>query len=485
MLVYAVDLGTTNVKVVLFDERLHRLAAATAAAVYARSGDRVEFDPEQLFGTVVELMHRCAAMHGRTAGHHAVIVVTGQAESLVLADLDGRPVRPGMSWMDERAMDQAATLREEFGAEAAFAITGEPEPTATWPAAKLRWLAEHDPAALRDTASVLLVKDDLIMRLTGARVGERTTRGFTYFYDVVRGRYWSDMLAFCGVDAGVLPELVEPGTEAGAVREEVAALLPDAAGYRVNVGALDHFCSMAGTGSYRAGSVSESSGTVLSVSMLAADWAFDPGRRVSFHAGLRPDEIVLFNAADTGGVALDWYRREGLGGMPFDELERALTERSHAGAPLFLPYLTGVNAPDFFPHARGAFLELDLAHDRIDMAYAVEEGLAHLLRRNIDALRPDGTVTEIVSTGGGSASAFWSRLKADVCGVDVVVPHEQEATCRGAAALALVAAGAVDDLDAAAGLEPPAADRHRPADDGTRAARSIRFDHYLTLLFQH
>ena len=67
------------------------------------------------------------------------------------------------------------------------------------------------------------------------------------------------------------------------------------------------------------------------------------------------------------------------------------------------------------------------------MAYAVEEGVAHLLRRNVEYMAP-GSLHQIVSTGGGSASPFWNQLKAVVCGVDVIVPDEQEATCRGAAA---------------------------------------------------
>ena len=73
--------------------------------------------------------------------------------------------------------------------------------------------------------------------------------------------------------------------------------------------------------------------------------------------------------------------------MGYDDLEAQLREYTNdRRAPIFLPYLTGVNPPDYFPDARGAFLDLDLAHGRIDLAYAVEEGVAHLLRRNVEYL---------------------------------------------------------------------------------------------------
>lgn len=485
MLVYAVDVGTTNVKVVLYDDRLNRLAVAQAPAVYQREGDRVEFNALSLFDLVLNLIHQCANRHGSTAAHHAIIVLTGQAESLILTDESGTPVRPAISWLDDRATTEANEFAEHFGAESAFALTGEPEPSATWPAAKLRWLARHEPEILAAARNVLMVKDDLLLRFTGERAGEVTTRGFTYFYDVGAGSYWDQMLDFCSVRAESLPPIVRAGLDIGAVTTDVLGRLPEAAGYRVNTGALDHFCAMVGTGSYRPGVVSESAGTVLSLSMLAHDWEFDPSRRVSFHAGLRPGETVLFNGVDSGGVALEWFRREFLGGMAYQDLEEQLQARKFSGAPLFLPYLTGVNPPDFFAGAKGGFLGIDLGHDRIDLAYAVEEGISHLLHRNVQYLSPnDSPIGEIISTGGGAESRFWSQLKADVCGVDVIVPHEQEATCRGAAVLALVEAGLVGGIEEAATLNQPDVVRYQPSGSKTHAARYRLFEDYLDRLYR-
>jgi sugar (pentulose or hexulose) kinase len=485
MLVYAVDLGTTNVKVVLFDDRLERLAMAQAPAAYDRDGARVEFDPVRLFDLVIELIHRCAERHGGTAAHQAVIALTGQAESLVLTDGAGTPVRPAMSWLDDRATAEADELAHRFGASRAFAVTGEPEPSATWPAAKLRWLARHEPDVLDAARDVLMVKDDLLQRFTGEKVGEATTRGFTYFYDVSAGTYWEEMLDFCSVRIESLPTVVRAGADVGTATADVLARLPPAAGYHVNAGALDHFCAMIGTGSYAAGVVSESAGTVLSLSMLAHDWAFDPSWQVSFHPGIRQAEILLFNGVDSGGVALEWYRREALSGMPYAELEDRLRARGLPDGPIFLPYLTGRNPPDFFADAKGAFLGIDLGHDRIDLAYSVEEGIAHLLRRNVEYLaRGDAPIREIVSTGGGAASAFWSQLKADICGVDVLVPNEQEATCRGAAVLALVEHGLLGSIDDAATPNQPAVVRYRPSNTEAHTARYRIFEDYLDRLFR-
>jgi xylulokinase len=116
------------------------------------------------------------------------------------------------------------------------------------------------------------------------------------------------------------------------------------------------------------------------------------------------------------------------------------------------------------------------------MAFAVEEGISHLLRRNIDYLATE-PIREIVSTGGGTASAFWNQLKADVCGIDVLVPDEPEATCRGAAVLALIAAGTLGELDDAKQLQQPRTTRYRPSGDSERAARYGMFEDYLNRLY--
>jgi sugar (pentulose or hexulose) kinase len=483
VLVYAVDLGTTNIKVVLYDRQLNRLAVAHAAAVYRRRGVEVEFDSETMFRTAVRLVGECASVYADAEKHDAIIAISGQAESLVLVDADGMAVRPGMSWLDNRAVDQAEEIAARFDPNETFATTGEPEPTATWPAAKLRWLSEMEPESLRRARGVLMIKDDLVRRLTGQPVGEATTRGFTYLYDVRRRMYWSEMLDFCGVERALLPEIVPAGTDVGPVQAAVLADLPPARSYRVNVGALDHFCAMVGTGSYSAGVVSESSGTVLSLSMLAEDWDFDPARKVSFHNGLLEGETLLFSGADSGGVVLDWYRREALGNLPYQELESALRGRERAAAPIFLPYMTGVNPPDFLSNARGAFVGLELQHDRFDLAFAVEEGIGHLLKRNIEYLSPDAALRSITSTGGGASSPHWSQLKADICGVEVVVPHEQEATCRGAAVLALVAAGELGSFTDADRLNQPTGTRFFPVADERRADRYRLFEDTLARLY--
>ncbi|KIP53252.1 FGGY-family carbohydrate kinase [Leucobacter komagatae] len=476
MLIYAVDLGTTNIKVVLYNESLVPLATTRAPMHYRRDRERVEFDPEALFELTLELIRECASEARATELEHARIVVTGQAESLVVVDRFGLPVMPGLSWMDGRSTLEAREISERFDQEVAFAVTGEPESVATWPASKLRWLAMHMPTVLAHSNQVLMVKDYVLLRLTGLAVGEESTRGFSYLFDVQRRCYWDEMVAFCGITQGMLPRIVPAGSDIGGLQQSVVDLLPRARSYTVNVGALDHFCAMVGTDSYREGTLSVSAGTVLSFSALDTDWVFDSAHRASFHPGLRSGETVLFTCADGGGVSLSWFMDNISPGMSYDDLGRELAERDHTGAPLFLPYLAGMSPPDYNESAQGAFLGLELRHDRVDLGFAVMEGVAHLLRSNVDDFANHGrNITGIVSTGGGTASSFWNQLKADVGGVEFRVPDEPEAACRGAAVLALAAAGIIDSIVDTSSLHRPTERTYRPLPDHLRDTRYASF----------
>lgn len=485
MLVYAVDLGTTNIKVGLFDEKLQRLGLVSAPAQYIGNGSRVEFDADGYFDTVVDLISQSAWAAGLSEiTQSSRIVLTGQAESFVLIDAAGAAIRPGISWLDERGDDECRQIADLFGAAEGFRITGQPTVTTTWSAPKLRWLATHEPAALAATAHVLMIKDFIAYRFTGEIVGEITTRAFSYLFDVNAGSYWSEMVEFCGLSERQLPETVGAGTDVGSVLGPVADRLPRCAGYTVNLGALDHFAAMIGTDSYRPGVVSESAGSVLSLSMLAEpDWQFDPENLISFHRGIAAEDIVLFSCADNGGVVFDWFRKIFGTPMEYEELEQALVERDHTDAPLFLPFMTGTNPPEYYVQPGGAFVNLHLAHDQIDMAYAVQEGVAHLLRSNIDYLATSD-LARIVSTGGGARSRLWNQLKADISRLDVTVPAEPEAACRGAAVLALVAAGELGTWSEAAQLNPVDVEVYTATPTPSHEQRYARYSQTVSALYR-
>ncbi len=440
MLFLAVDLGSTNTKAALYDAHMTRVAMDSVPVDYVRENGFVEFDADAYFDSLLDLIRSLFASGGAEARELAGISFTGQAESLLVLGEDGTPLMNAISWMDERSGAECTALEQRFSPEEYYARTGQLAALPTWPATKILWLRAHKPEVFAAAAHYVLLKDYIVYRLTGRLLADRSIATFTFYFDIYQKRYWNEMLSFLGVREGQLPPLAEPCTSAGTLLPPVASLLGVPQNTPVNIGTLDHFCGMIGTGNIRPGLLSLSTGTVLGLSTMAAN----PVRRdtgVPMHYGFLPDSYVMLPTAESGGVSLEWFKNACLPNADFRQIDE-IAEQRRPGEVLFLPYLVGTNAPEFDLDACGVFYGLRSRHDAFDLALAVMEGVAHLLRKNCDKIQAGGTPIErIFATGGGAKSAVWCQIQADVTGVPVCIPAEKEAALLGAAMIGAVNAG--------------------------------------------
>lgn len=449
-----VDLGTTNIKVATYDETLRQLAIVSETVEYMRNGDLVEFDAEDYFQTVARLITKCCKNAFPTSPYPVrEIVLTGQAESLILISEKGRPIRNGISWMDMRSRAECEELQNSFDVEQCYHITGQPSIIPTWPITKILWLKRHEPKIFEQTKYYLLIKDYIQMRLTGIIAGEYSVYNFSHYFDICKKQYWHGILDYVGVNLSQLPALVEPCTVIGRLTQEAASLTGLSKDTKVNVGTLDHFSGMIGTGNIKEGIISESTGTVLGIATMVNMPLFSK-ERVPCHYGPFPNTYVLLPVCESGGISLEWFKNELMSQTDYADINQNCSIKKRPGSIVFLPYLTGINAPDFNKDASGVFFGLNVNHNQYDLALAVMEGVAHMLRSNIDSIEQAGIkATGIISTGGGARSDLWCQIKADITNYPIMVPENEEASCLGCAIIGAVAEGiyhdyksAVDDL---------------------------------------
>ncbi len=443
MNIISIDLGTTNIKVSVYDQKLHPIATLSETVQYDRDGDFVEFDCDRYFRSIEEMIRKAAgAGKDANAGDVVQIVLTGQAESLILLGQDRQPIHPAISWMDMRSGGECALLSGHFPADLCYHTTGQPELIPTWPITKMLWMREHRPDVFRNTSHYLLLKDYIIFRLCGRMAGDYSIYSFSHYFDIIRKCYWADILSFCGVSLSQLPELLPPCSIAGTLLPELAhgnaGLTPDT---KINVGTLDHFAGMIGTGNIQEGLVSESAGTVLSIAAMVRGPLFDDSR-LPLNCGPFPGTYVLLPVCESGGVSLEWYRNTFLKDVSFSQINQIIESRPDRVPPVFLPYLTGVNSPDFNENASGVFFGLRASHDQYDLALAIMEGVACLLKKNLDYMAESGIpISKIISTGGGAKSSLWTQIKSDITGQVIEVPENEEAPCLGAAIIGAVSEG--------------------------------------------
>ncbi|MBQ8796593.1 MAG: hypothetical protein IJZ56_00150 [Oscillospiraceae bacterium] len=440
-----IDLGSTNIKAAIYDENMNLVDRQSVPVVYIRENGFVEFDAYAYCQDLVSLLADMVKKNGVKSVKQ--MAFTGQAESLVVLGKEGKPLMNAISWMDERSVEECEALSEKFDAATCEAITGQMAVLPTWPATKIPWLRKNRPEVYDNAATYMLLKDYVVYFLTGVKLSDMSIATFSFYFDIYNKCYWKEMLEAIGVSESQLPALCEPCTVAGCLTEEVAAATGLTTDTQVNVGTLDHFAGMIGTGNILPGGITLSTGTVMAMATMCGE-PTPKSCGNAMHYGFLPNTYVMLPVAESGGVSLEWFRRNCMQ-ADYDSMNKELAKRE-PNELLFLPYLVGTNAPEFDAEANGVFWGLRQEHDAIDMAGAVMEGVSYVLRKNCEYIARNGMKpTGIIATGGGAKSPIWCQLQADITGLPVSIPKEKEAACLGAAMIAAVCAGKYADYAAA------------------------------------
>jgi xylulokinase len=159
----------------------------------------------------------------------------------------------------------------------------------------------------------------------------------------------------------------------------------------------------------------------------------------------------------TAGGALQWFaeqlcRELGTPKKSVYDVLNAEASQIAAGSEglFFLPYLAGERTPHADPDARGSFVGLTLKHTRGHMARAIMEGVTYAMRDSLAIIQEMGVpVRQVRVSGGGSKSALWRQLQADVFGKKVVTINAEQGPAFGVALLAAVGDGAFKNIQQA------------------------------------
>lgn len=452
------DVGTTSMKCCAFDTDFNVIEkTVTEYSLQTRGEHMVEADPEIYFDGLIKSISLMKEK-GVDLSDVAAIGMTTQGETTVALGRDGKPVRNAIVWLDDRASDEAEELSREIPSDVFFRRTGMPEIGGALPLSKLKMLMREDSD--RRISKVLLLEDYLIYRLTGEYKTEHSLICSTGYYDILNRRLNGDFLSLAGADPYVLPEVGKCGDVAGLVTTDAARLCGIKAGTPVVLTAMDQTCSAIGAGNVEEGVVSETTGTCLTVlSTVKRPDLTKPGP-LQFYTHY--DDSFLALAYDpTAALLIKWLKDEfikdtdGCKSSPLNAYDymSSLAEKVPAGCDglLALPQFAGKNVPDFCPDMRGTFYGLSVNTTKGHFIRAIMEGVAFMLRENLDCLEKSGIAArEIRSLGGGSRDLLWTKIKASVTGKKLVTLENEESTSLGAAILAAKGVGMINDVPSAA-----------------------------------
>lgn len=454
-----IDIGTGGSRALLVgaDGRVAAGVTAPHEDIQMHRPLWAEQRPEDWWGAAQRAVRRVLRKAGATGDDVAGVGLSGQMHGLTLLDAADDVIRPALIWCDQRSQAQVDWINSKAGEAMVLDQTANPVLTG-FTAPKLLWVRDHDPQSYERVRRMLLPKDYIRFCLTGEYASEVSDASGTALFDVV-GRCWAKpLIEKLGIDASILPEVVESPHQTGRVTRvgaEATGLRP---GTPVVGGGGDQAASAVGNGIVRAGLVSCTLGTSGVVFSHLEKAAYDPLGRVHTFCHAVPGKWHVMGVTQGAGLSLQWFRNQLCGAMAaeaereqveiYDLLTREAAEVEPGAEGLFwLPYLMGERTPHLDASARGGWIGLTAKHTRAHLVRAILEGVAFSLNDCLQIVESLGAeVAAVRASGGGAKSPLWRQILAGVFGRPVASLETQEGSAYGAALLAMVGTGAFDSV---------------------------------------
>jgi xylulokinase len=479
-----IDVGTSGTRAVLLDDKGVVVCAADGehAPMSSPQLGWAEQDPRDWWRAACSSIKECLAKGNVQPGDLAGIGVTGQMHGLVLLDERGEVLRPSIIWCDQRTEEQCRAITERLGRKRLIELVANPALTGfTLP--KIFWVREHEPAIWGRTRTVLLPKDYVRFRLTGAFATDVADASGTLLFDVANRRWSSSMLELSGVPQEFLPRVFESPEITSCISKEGAAATGLREGIPVVAGAGDQAAGAVGMGIVQPGDVSATIGTSGVVFAATSAPSIEPEGRIHTFCHAVPGRWHVMGVTQGAGLSLRWFRDQfcsaNNGSASYDELTKeAAKAPPGADGLLWTPYLMGERTPHLDPHARGALVGLTAQHTRAHVMRAILEGVAFSLRDTLTIFDEINVpVKSIRLGGGGSRSALWQQIQADVYGNTVELISAEEGAAYGAGLLAGVGTGVWSSVDAACTAAVHVAKRIEPI-EGNVELLNRRYEEY-------
>ncbi|MGV8136677.1 MAG: L-fuculokinase [Mangrovibacterium sp.] len=434
-----IDMGTSYFKAGLFNE-MGKLVGLGRLSLKKNMTGKVCELPVSVFW---ESLRGCIAEAIRNAkinpGEIRTLSYSSQANSFIFLDRYDRPLTPLILWPDRRAegIDMAPDVieRSDYTEITGLGI----KPGSQFVIAKINWFQKMQPQIWAQVKSVMSISDYLVFSLTGQKLSDYSTAAMTGLFNISKRQWYSEMLNTLSLSPVQLSLPVTMGTMVGRLTDGGAQLLGLSGNVSFSTGGLDHQVAAIGAGLPVNNYFSESTGTVLACVCYINNYR--PRAGVCSAPGLDDDHFFQMIFDDNGAASLEWYQKKFAPGYSITELVE-MAESVEAGSDDLIAAPVVSN----FDNLNG-FSNIKKYHHHGHFIRAILESTALSLHNILNVLKENIQPAGIVATGGGAKSRLWVQIKANLTGMDFLVPECSESACLGAAALGALGTKEYGSLD--------------------------------------
>ncbi|MCB2168876.1 MAG: hypothetical protein KQI78_14545 [Deltaproteobacteria bacterium] len=401
-MILAIDIGTTSLKLGVYDERLNLLASSSECAYPLDTPDdfTVQIDPELWWAAFPRALKTLEFSLDRIE----LITMAGNSPGFSVMDRNGAPLMPSFLHLDRRAYPQSRFILDLIGEEKLLDVTGNiPNPGAST-AANILWIREHHSEI--DKAVYMYGHSNTFFakKLTGNFGVDPSNVCMSNVYDTAtRKGYDRDIARALNIDLDKFPPVLEAFEKIGDVSSEAASATGLTQGLPVLMGANDATCAALSADIVNPGDMMNVTGTTEMV-VVCMDKPFASSRyNLKSHAV--QDRWNAMFALNTGGKAIEWAYKQLFPDMDeqdfYGRLIPSLFDRDEARLPTFEPYLTGDRYS--LEPKMASFEGITLNTTREDLLLAVIRGVVAKVRDFLALMEEKLPLQSTVNLTGGGA----------------------------------------------------------------------------------
>ncbi|MFL1454553.1 glycerol kinase GlpK [Marinobacter sp. GN3S48] len=454
----AIDQGTTSSRAIVFDETGTSVAVAQQEfhQYFPRDG-WVEHDAAEIWDSTLAVCREVLEKGGIDAATLAGIGITNQRETTIIWDRQtGKPIHHAIVWQDRRTASICTKLKTDGYEDTVVERTGlliDPYFSAT----KIAWILDHaDGARARAEAGELAfgtVDSWLLWNLTGGRshLTDATNASRTALFNIHDQAWDDELLELFRVPRALLPEVMDCAADFGTT--DAACL-----GAPVQVAGIagDQHAALIGQACFEPGMAKSTYGTGCFLMLNTGEQALRSENRLLTTMAYRLNGkpcYAIEGSIFVAGAAMQWLR-DGLKLIRHASESAACAEQVGVDNPVYLvPAFTGLGAPHWDPHARGAIMGLTRDTGIAEIVTAGLQSVCYQTKDLVRAIQNDGAHLQALRVDGGMAVNDWvMQFLSDILNVTVDRPRVTETTALGAAYLAGLHTGVYKSLDEIAQL---------------------------------
>lgn len=451
--ILGIDVGTSNVKAVLFDEAGQEIyVASRESEMLHAGGNHAEQDMNAVWENVKACVKEVADVRAAEAEKIIGVGIAGQGEGCWLVDQNGNPVQNAILWCDGRAVAEVGAVTKEHPeiGKLYHRTTGTP-PLLGNQMILLKWMKENRKEVLDRASKLVFCKDWIRYKMTG-KIQTEITDSLTSLIDVQSGKIAKELMKELGVYEyrDYLPEPVRSDEIVGTLLDSFADEAGLPRGLPMIAGALDTSATAIGLGAIHEKEVCVILGTTCANEIVLKKEDCEFGAENSrYEKHPLGDLYVELQPTLNGTPNIDWMLEHIALTKDFKEIDKLVDSTPvGCGGVVYHPYISvaGERAPFYHPYARASFFGISQVTTRGDLVRAVYEGISMSIRDCLQNVDQDAT---IFLAGGGAKSPVWAQMIADVMGLKVMIPAGRELGAKGAALMVGVRQGLYRDYDEA------------------------------------